>query len=152
GSGGELSRTPSVVAYAGTDPDVIAAEDTSIDRQKADREVPTYLFIGKGFRTKGLNVLLEACRLLSSRKKQFRLLVAGAKPRLLDLITLAFCGLEQRVTYLGYVSDLDRAFKESDIFVMPSRMETFGIACIQAMQRGLAPIVSRVAGASELLV
>jgi glycosyltransferase involved in cell wall biosynthesis len=151
GAAGELDGTPSVVAYPGCDP---AAPDWAkypVNEETGRQEPLTFLFVGKGHRTKGLNILLEACRILSARKRSFRLLVAGMRSNSFARARLDLAGLQRHVRYLGYQSDLDPVFRQASVFVMPSRMETFGIACLQAMQRGLAPVVSRAAGISELL-
>jgi glycosyltransferase involved in cell wall biosynthesis len=42
-------------------------------------------------------------------------------------------------------------YAQSDVLVMPSRIEPFGMAPIQAMQYGIVPIVSKIAGVAEVL-
>ncbi len=151
GSNGELSGTPSVVAFPGADPVVAGTSEQRNANQHPDASPMTFLFVGKGYRTKGLNILLEALSILNSRNRDFRLLVAGMRLRPVQQVQLALAGLEERVSYLGYLDDLNPCFRQSSAFVMPSRMETFGMACLQAMQHGLVPIVSRVTGVSEIL-
>ncbi|HEY9870182.1 MAG TPA: glycosyltransferase family 4 protein, partial [Candidatus Obscuribacterales bacterium] len=151
GTAGELDGTPSVVAYPGCDPETPDWAKYPVSEETGRQEPLTFLFVGKGHRTKGLNILLAACRILLARQRSFRLLVAGMSSNSFVRASLDLAGLKQHVRYLGYQSDLDSAFRQAVVFVMPSRMETFGIACLQAMQRGLAPVVSRAAGISELL-
>lgn len=151
GAGGLLEDTPPVVAYPGVDPEALAPSPAASSSGANLQRPLTFLFIGRGFRTKGLNVLLEAVRILASRRGDFRLLVAGMRAGPLEHANLRLDGLEKQVSYLGYQEDLDTACRLASVFVMPSRMETFGMSCLQAMRHGLAPIVSRVAGVSELL-
>lgn len=151
GTAGELDATPSVVAYPGCDPETPDWVKSTVSEQTGRQEPLTFLFVGKGHRTKGLNILLEACRILRAGGRSFRVLVAGMRSNSFVRARLDLAGLQRHVRYLGYQNDLDGVFGQASVFVMPSRMETFGIACLQAMQRGLAPIVSRAAGISELL-
>ena len=61
-------------------------------------------------------------------------------------------GLEDRVSFRGVVSEeeLDRAYYESDIFVF-ANIQTWGIAIFEAMATGLPVVLSRDAGAGEML-
>lgn len=60
--------------------------------------------------------------------------------------------LEDRVTFAGVVSkeDLARAYQDQDIFVFAC-IQTWGIAIFEAMASGLPVILSRAAGAGEML-
>ena len=62
-------------------------------------------------------------------------------------------GIAERVSFKGEVdeSELLRLYKESDIFLFPSNKQTWGLAVFEAMASGLPVIVSRSAGASEVL-
>jgi glycosyltransferase involved in cell wall biosynthesis len=52
-----------------------------------------------------------------------------------------------RVTFLGYVDDheLQRLYRQSEIFAFPSLQEGFGFALLEAMAHGL-PVVTTTAG------
>jgi glycosyltransferase involved in cell wall biosynthesis len=51
-------------------------------------------------------------------------------------------GLEDRVAFVGAAADMDALFAEADIFLHPSRYESFGIAVFEAMRRGLPVVVA----------
>jgi glycosyltransferase involved in cell wall biosynthesis len=54
-----------------------------------------------------------------------------------------------RILFYGFVNDrreLLKLYSESDIFIMPSRTETFGVAYVEAMSQGLPIIYSRHEG------
>lgn len=76
-------------------------------------------------------------------KKYHRVLVEQA--RLLKI--------EDKVNFLGKVSDekLMEAYKTHDIFIFPNHLQTWGLAVFEAMACGIPVIVSRTAGASEIL-
>jgi glycogen(starch) synthase len=111
----------------------------------------TFLFVGKGFRKKGLDILLQACGILKQRGKRFRLHIAGLKEKPIDAARLSLMGLKECVFYLGFRSDMDRVYAEASAVVLPSRIEPFGMAPLQGALAGLVPIVSRVCGAAEVL-
>lgn len=66
---------------------------------------------------------------------------------------IAEAGLEGRTSLLGGVSDarLVAEFREADIFLFPNTPQSWGLAVFQAMACGTPVIVSRGAGASEVL-
>ncbi len=154
-----LERTPYVVACPGSDlstdsqisPDNSGVELRSMACETHHDHTFTFLFVGRGFRRKGLDTVLTACSLLVARKCRFRLLIAGLREKPLDVLRLRLLGLTRNVEYLGFRSDMDVVYREASAFVMPSRHDVFGMAPLQAMRRGLVPIVSRCMGVSELL-
>ncbi|MGC8860687.1 MAG: glycosyltransferase family 4 protein [Thermoplasmata archaeon] len=61
--------------------------------------------------------------------------------------------VEDRVIFTGYLhnEDLFRAYQRANLFVLPSRMEGFGLTVAEAWLYGKVTIVSRGAGVSELI-
>jgi len=155
-----LSSKPSVVSYPGatlapaSDPSGSSdAQNTEpkFDQSRKDGEPFTLLFVGKGFRKKGLDVLLDAMKELKAQGKDCRLLIAGLKKKPLDSLRLARLGLDKEVSYLGFRHDMENVYRQADAIILPSRIEPFGMSPIQGMLRGLVPIVSAVCGVSEVL-
>lgn len=110
-----------------------------------------FLFVGKGYRKKGLDVLQQACSILVSNKKNFKLYIAGLRMKPYDKARLAVAGLTNHVEYLGFQKDMDAVYQKASSIILPSRIEPFGMAPIEGMLRGLVPIVSRVCGVAEVL-
>jgi glycosyltransferase involved in cell wall biosynthesis len=75
-------------------------------------------------------------------EEQFAPEVAGA---------IADAGLRDRVTMTGVRHDVARLLDSFTIAAMPSHMETFGVAAIEAMARGKAVVASRVGGLPEVV-
>jgi glycosyltransferase involved in cell wall biosynthesis len=66
---------------------------------------------------------------------------------------VADLGLARQVHFTGFLagSDVDRAYREADLYVLPSLSEPFGITPLEAAQRGVPVLVSRRSGVAEVL-
>jgi glycosyltransferase involved in cell wall biosynthesis len=111
----------------------------------------TFLFVGKGFRKKGLDTLLSSCIILKRRGHSFALQIAGIKASPAGQLQLQVLHLADQVKYLGFRQDMPYVYAGSQAIILPSKIEPFGMAPIQGMQFGLVPIVSRVCGVAEVL-
>ncbi len=89
---------------------------------------------------KGFDILVEALSLLQERGCQFRCLVVGAQnPN--PSLTQPYKPTEY-VDYVGFVprAQLPRYYRSADVFVNPSRIETDGNTCVEALACGI-PVV-----------
>ena len=105
----------------------------------------------------GLDILIRAfADLLRRRPSQEAVLViAGDGPELLALRALCEqLGLGGRVTFVGRVphSEMPAFLNALDMFVMPSRYESFGVAALEACACEIAVIVSDAGGLPEVVV
>lgn len=101
---------------------------------------------------KNPHVLVEACRDLRDRHVPTRLLVAGAGDMLPDLQALAKrLGVEGRVHWLGNIADPRTLLQASDIFVLASVGEAFGLVLAEAMACGVPVVGSRSGSLSEVV-
>lgn len=73
----------------------------------------------------------------------------GYKKQLSDLVKVL--GLENEVVFFPHLDDVALAFACSDIFVMTSQDETFGMVTIEAMAAGVPVIGAKVGGTAELI-
>lgn len=60
--------------------------------------------------------------------------------------------LNDRVIFLGQRRDVERILKASDLFILPSLWEGFGLAAIEALACGLPALLSDVEGLKEITV
>jgi glycosyltransferase involved in cell wall biosynthesis len=95
--------------------------------------------------------LVEAYALLPSEiRERFPLVVAGGEGWKNESLFAAIrrLGLENRVRFLGYIPDADRAplMREADLFALPSLYEGFGMPVLEAMACG-TPVVTTGRGA-----
>lgn len=58
---------------------------------------------------------------------------------------------ESCIKFIGYDPDIQKYYKESDIYVQPSRLESFGISVLDAMNHGLPCVVSNQGGLPEVV-
>ena len=101
---------------------------------------------------KNPQVLVEACKELRERNVPVRLLVAGDGDMLADLKALAKrLGVEDQVHWLGNVSDPRTLLQASDIFVLASVGEAFGLVLAEAMACGVPVVGSRSGSLSEVV-
>ena len=79
-----------------------------------------------------------------------RLIVVGDGPAR-PYLEAYFKGLP--VKFMGYMSGerLSQAYASADIFVFPSRLETFGLVVVEAMAAGLPVVASRVGGVTDVV-
>jgi len=101
---------------------------------------------------KGHLVLLESFAELMKRWPNCRLLIAGGGPIHQELLNrVDMLGATSNIFLLGDLKNMHDFYSAVDIFVQPSRYETFGIAVLEAMHLGLPVIASNVGGLPELI-
>jgi L-malate glycosyltransferase len=60
-------------------------------------------------------------------------------------------GLIGHVRFLGKRNDVPALLRDADILLMPSEMESFGLAALEGMASGVVPVGTRVGGVPELI-
>jgi glycosyltransferase involved in cell wall biosynthesis len=119
---------------------------------KLDDDVFYLITVGRLIKRKSLDTLILA--LSGIKNKKIRLLIAGDGPEKDYLQQIVReNGLEQRVAFLGYISDGDkfRYLAVSDLFVLTSLHEGFGIVFMEAMHAGLPVVATNHGGQVDLL-
>jgi len=65
---------------------------------------------------------------------------------------LAFeLGVHEHVRFLGKQDHIERLVPQCDVLLLPSEMESFGLAALEAMACGVVPVATRVGGVPELI-
>ncbi|HUX88876.1 MAG TPA: glycosyltransferase [Chloroflexota bacterium] len=127
------------------DPARFVAEESAVAALRQRWPEPVVLFVGRFRSYKGLPILLQAMSGLDAR-----LILIGQGPLEAALRAQAVqLGIDERVTFLGDVSDRDLTtyYALAKVFVLPStqRSEAFGIALLEAMAAG-RPVISTELG------
>ena len=93
-------------------------------------------FLGRITMQKGPEYFVEAAAMVLKRTRNIR-----------------FVGIADRFHFPGFMKgrQVYEVYKNSDVFVMPSVSEPFGIAPLEAMQCGTPSIISKQSGCGEIL-
>ena len=101
---------------------------------------------------KGFDLLIEALALLHKRDLSFQAKIAGDGPLLPMLKARARqAGLENHLSFPGWIADKQKFFEECDLFCVPSRHEPFGIIVLDAWAHGVPLIATAAQGPSEMI-
>ncbi|MDR3363089.1 MAG: glycosyltransferase family 4 protein [Desulfovibrio sp.] len=158
----ELTRKTVVNNY-GVAPDKVKVVYNAVARQEAARyyTIPQrirhekrVLFLGRVTFQKGPEYFMEAARLVLDRIPNARFIMAGSGDMLPQLIRRAGqLRIGKRFHFSGFLrgEEVDRAFAISDLYVMPSVSEPFGITPLEAMLYDVPVLLSRQSGVSEVL-
>lgn len=114
--------------------------------QRNDNKV--VLFLGRFVPQKGADIFLEAALILAGARHDVRFVMAGAGPMTGELKERA----SGKVIFPGFVPrrEIPKLLEKTDILVVPSRSEPFGIAALEAMSRGCTVVINRTAGLTEI--
>ncbi|MCC7212494.1 MAG: glycosyltransferase family 4 protein [Candidatus Brocadia sp.] len=108
------------------------------------------LFVGSGFKRKGLRHAIIALSLMDTSQK-VKVLVVG-KGNIREYQRFAQKkGVLDKLFFAGVCKHIHEIYAAGDIFVFPSEYDAFGTACLEAMASGLPVIVSKTSGASEIV-
>lgn len=108
-------------------------------------------YAGRHIKRKGCLDLIQAMEELK-KFENIKLLMAGDGPEKEENIRLVKkLGLEKRIIFLGYISDIRWLYSAIDCFVIPSRWEPFGIVALEAYASGVPVIASNVVGLNEVV-
>lgn len=124
----------------------------SKDRQPAHRKISFVGFLGE---TKGADLLPDIMLQVLGSCPDVRLSVIGDGPLRLRLEQrFQEYGLLDRCEFVGAVSQDTVAYhlRESDIFLLPTKLEGFGLTIVEAMLSGAVPVVSRLRGITDFIV
>jgi len=100
---------------------------------------------------KRVSAVIEIFKSLRKRVRA-RLALVGDGPDLEGAMrTVSADGLDDDVVVLGEQQDMVPILSISDLFLLPSAQESFGLAALEAMACGVAVVASRVGGLSEVI-
>ncbi len=112
------------------------------------------LFLGRITFQKGPEYFMEAARLVLQKIPNVRFFMAGTGDMLPQLVRRAGqLRIGDRFHFAGFLrgTQVDRMFALSDLYVMPSVSEPFGITPLEAMLYDVPVLLSRQSGVSEIL-
>jgi glycosyltransferase involved in cell wall biosynthesis len=117
---------------------------------------PVFLYVGSISPRKGWNYLLDASRLLLSQGvRDFSVVFAGAGEQEQELrAAVRNYPLSDIVHHIGAVPyhKLGSYYRGADVFVSPTRADTWGVAVLEAMAFGKPVLCSKYAGTRQMVV
>jgi glycosyltransferase involved in cell wall biosynthesis len=115
---------------------------------------PVFLFVGGLTWRKGWRYLIEACALLVRQGFQnFSVLLVGAGEQEETRKAIRDYGLDGVVYQVGPVAynNLGMYYRSADVFVSPTRQDTWGVAVLEAMAFGKPVLCSKYAGSRQMV-
>lgn len=136
-------------------PETLKDEPSPIRNNK----IPHLLFLSNLIISKGVLVLLDACKILKEKGYSFVCNVIGGETQEMNSIQfekeIAKRGLKKEVVYNGkkYGEEKSTFFKQTDIFVFPTYYynETFGLVNLEAMEYKLPIITTDEGGIKDVV-
>jgi glycosyltransferase involved in cell wall biosynthesis len=111
-------------------------------------------FLGRITFQKGPEYFIEAANKVSKRLPNVRFVMAGSGDMMNKMIKrVARLNLGSKFHFTGFLKgdDVNKMYLYSDVYVMPSVSEPFGISPLEAMRSGVPVIISKQSGVSEVL-
>lgn len=131
--------------------DFSGRENIRVERGVRDKVVT---FLGRITFQKGPEYFIEAAAKVLKRTKNVRFVMAGSGDMMTRAIRqVARLGISDRFHFTGFLrgQDVQKMFALSDVYIMPSVSEPFGISPLEAMRSNVPSIISHQSGAAEVL-
>lgn len=126
-------------------------DDVNYHRYVHDKVVT---FLGRITYQKGPEYFVEAAYKVLQREPDVRFVMAGTGDMMKKIIRrVARLKIGNRFHFTGFLkgTEIDRLFALSDVFVMPSVSEPFGLVPLEAMRSNVPVVISKQSGVAEVL-
>jgi glycosyltransferase involved in cell wall biosynthesis len=150
-----------VISKYGIDPAKVVTVHNAVDFQgreeiEAKRNVDDKVitFLGRITYQKGPEYFIEAAYKVLKRCDNVRFVMAGSGDMMKKMVRrVAKLGMGTRFHFTGFLKgeEVQQMFSLSDVYVMPSVSEPFGISPLEAMRSNIPVIISKQSGVSEVL-
>lgn len=131
--------------------DFSGKEDIEVERGIKDKVVT---FLGRITFQKGPEYFIDAAAKVLKRTRNVRFVMAGSGDMMTRAIRqVARLGISDRFHFTGFLrgQEVQKMFALSDVYIMPSVSEPFGISPLEAMRTNVPSIISKQSGAAEVL-
>ena len=111
-------------------------------------------FLGRITFQKGPEYFIDAAAKVLKRTSGVRFVMAGSGDMMNRCIRhAARLGISDRFHFTGFLrgAEVQKMFALSDVYIMPSVSEPFGISPLEAMRTGVPSVISKQSGAAEVL-
>lgn len=156
-----LTRDTVIQKY-GISPDKVTTVYNAVEplklskNSKKEKEVEEKIvtFLGRITHQKGPAYFIEAAKKVLEKTKNVRFVMAGSGDMMEEMIRhAARLGITDKFHFTGFLKgdDVFKMFYQSDVYVMPSVSEPFGISPLEAMQTDVPTIISYQSGVAEVV-
>ncbi len=121
---------------------------------KHPRKDKLVTFLGRITMQKGPEYFVEAAARVLAKTDGVRFVMAGSGDKMHEMIELvAKRGIADKFHFPGFMrgKQVQEILADSDVYIMPSVSEPFGISPLEAMQVGCPSIISHQSGCAEIL-
>ena len=129
-----------------------AEKETELPERGVTDKIVT--FLGRITFQKGPDYFVEAAAKVLKRVPNVRFVMAGSGDMMNHVIRrVARLGIADRFHFTGFLKgdDVHKMFQLSDVYIMPSVSEPFGISPLEAMRANVPSIISKQSGVAEVL-
>lgn len=127
-------------------------EDKAPIAKGFDEKIVT--FLGRITHQKGPEYFVEAAHRVLQKMDNVRFVMAGSGDMMNKMVRRAAqLKITDKFHFTGFLkgNDVYRMLRMSDVYIMPSVSEPFGISPLEAMQAGVPVIISHQSGVAEIL-
>jgi glycosyltransferase involved in cell wall biosynthesis len=131
----------------------LSSEIEAIGSKKGTKD-KVITFLGRITMQKGPEYFVEAAARVLKKADNVRFVMAGSGDMMNQMIRLAAQrNISDKFHFTGFMKgkQVYEVLKSSDVYVMPSVSEPFGISPLEAMQCGVPSIISKQSGCAEIL-
>jgi glycogen(starch) synthase len=152
-----------IIEFYGIDPNKISVVHNAVSRTKVSKQADLIrkkpdekivLFLGRVTFQKGPDYFLEAAAKVLKKTKKVRFVIAGYGDMVNKLVERAAeLRIGRNVHFTGFLKreEVEQVFSASDVYVMSSVSEPFGISCLEAVLFDVPVIISKQSGVAEVL-
>ena len=133
---------------------VIPLSDELLNLPRREKKDKVITFLGRITKQKGPEYFVEAAAKVLQKNRNIRFVMAGSGDMMDDMIRLAAKrNIADRFHFTGFLRgrQVYEMLADSDVYVMPSVSEPFGISPLEAMEMGVPSIISKQSGCAEIL-
>ena len=131
----------------------VEPNEKKVERKKFVSE-KIVTFLGRVTFQKGPDYFVETAKRVLEKDPNVRFVLAGDGDMMPHIIErVAELGISDRFHFTGFLrgDDINKMFGMSDVYVMPSISEPFGISPLEAMRAHVPVVISKQSGVSEVL-
>lgn len=119
-------------------------------RKKIDPKKIKLISIGSLSKQKGFDIAIKSVSIIKNRVEKYTIIGDGEEKQKLKYLVKKL-GLDKKIFLVGYQKNLRSHLHNSDLGLLPSRWEGFGLVSIEMLSTGMPLVCSNVTGLNEVV-